>query len=207
MAAVPDFNNKLNFPAFIGLPSDCELEDRYYSGSGGFPVRHWCFLAQIKESVPWVRPMFNITDINGSKYLVAFHGDNRGRYPIIREKCKDGRTICIMYAFQHRFFDGQIGVRVEDESYVKVLPCSLPELFSISDAMARNHKICNVCGNVASLRCSKCGIFYCSKQCQFNDWKGVHKKQCKVVQQVVEWGAFDWNKFGGFKVFSEIRVE
>ncbi|KAJ7181021.1 hypothetical protein C8R46DRAFT_986106 [Mycena filopes] len=204
MVAIPDFHDELKFPKFSGLPADYELEDRYYPQGGGLPARHWCFLAEIKESVPWVRPMYHVHDKAGREYLVSFHGHghNHPRYLTGAGDRKKGHTMCIMYAFQHRFFDGQIGVRVEDESYVKVLPCTLQELFKIRDKVVYNQKKCNFCGEVAALGCSKCRLFYCRKQCQLDDWKGGHKTECKIVQQVVKWGAFNWDKFEKFQVFS-----
>ncbi|KAJ7117632.1 hypothetical protein C8R44DRAFT_674011 [Mycena epipterygia] len=201
MSQYPDFTNELNFPAFSGLPSEYILDRRYYSDRGS-PTAHWCFIAEIKEKVPWPTPKYyNVRDKDGFECLVSFHLDDRARYPTIGEICKDGYTICIMYANQHHFMDGQIGVRVENERRVKILPCSLRELLDIRGKVMKNSGICNVCGRPATLKCSRCRLFYCNKTCQLKDWKGVHKRECKVVQQIVGWGAFDWNHFDGGKLF------
>ncbi|KAJ6534592.1 hypothetical protein DFH09DRAFT_932196, partial [Mycena vulgaris] len=191
---------QLNFPAFSGLPSEGYLDRRYYSQNGS-PVAHWCFLAEIKETIPWIRPMYTVTDRDGLEYLVAFHLNDRGRSPIIAEQCKDGHTICIMYPEQHLFSDGQTGIRVENERKVKVLPCSLRELFDVRDKVVNNSGACNACGSPATLKCGRCRLFYCTQKCQLQDWKGGHKTECKVAQQIIEWGTFDWDHFKQAKLF------
>ncbi|KAF8204288.1 hypothetical protein K438DRAFT_1579862 [Mycena galopus ATCC 62051] len=148
--------------------------------------------------IPWIRPMLRVQDKTGEEYLVAFHLADRSRYPAIAEKCKNGYTICVTYAEQHLFADGQIGVRVENEWGVKVLPCTLKELSNIGAKMS-NQGVCNVCGASATLKCSRCKLFYCSKTCQNKDWSDAHKAECKVVQQVAQWVS-DWNEYEKLKV-------
>ncbi|KAJ6581962.1 hypothetical protein B0H19DRAFT_1252118 [Mycena capillaripes] len=200
MAESPDFNKELHFPPFYSLPHEYDLDEDYYSATGS-PKAHWCFLAEIKESIPWLRPMYHVTDKDGLEFLVAFHLEDRWLHPIIAERCKNGYTMCVMYAEQHNFVDGQIGVRVENERTVKILPCSLKGLFHIRAKMTNNNGVCNVCGSTATLKCSRCRLFYCGKTCQLKDWNGAHKTECKVVQQIVKWGAFDWDHFERPKLF------
>ncbi|XP_026689902.2 tudor domain-containing protein 1-like [Ciona intestinalis] len=46
-------------------------------------------------------------------------------------------------------------------------------------------KHCNVCGKVASKLCSSCSsVYYCSVNCQKQDWLDGHKMQCKQVKRV-----------------------
>ncbi|KAJ7631391.1 hypothetical protein DFH06DRAFT_1439214 [Mycena polygramma] len=80
-----------------------------------------------------------------------------------------------------------------DESTVTILPCSLAELWNIGDKMSNNNGRCNVCGASATLKCARCKLFYCNKSCQLKDWKGNHKTECKVVQQIVKWEALNWD--------------
>ncbi|KAJ7631392.1 hypothetical protein DFH06DRAFT_1439218, partial [Mycena polygramma] len=104
---------QLNFPAFRSLPLENDWDSTYYSENGLAKTR-WCFLAEIKRNVPWFRPtQYKVVDKDGDEYLVAFHPKDRAREPIIAEKCRDGYTMCIMYAVKHLFLDGQIGVRVD----------------------------------------------------------------------------------------------
>lgn len=38
---------------------------------------------------------------------------------------------------------------------------------------------CTVCLKPSTQQCSRCKeAFYCGAQCQFSDWKAVHKKEC-----------------------------
>ncbi|KAJ7076195.1 hypothetical protein B0H15DRAFT_864499 [Mycena belliarum] len=202
----PDFTNETHFPAYTGLPSEYTIDRRYFFPDGS-PAGHWCFLAEIKESVTslmFTRPLYNVRDRDGVRYLVAYHLEDRARFPLIVEQCKDGYTMCIMYAHQHLFADGQRGIRVEMESSVKILPCSLKSLFSIRDKVLKlkNSGFCNGCGDNATLKCARCRLFYCTKSCQLADWNyGEHKNECKVAQQISEWGTFDWDSFDEHRLF------
>lgn len=49
---------------------------------------------------------------------------------------------------------------------------------SINNILKLYHP-CQICGQLTTLCCSKCHkIYYCSRQCQSNDWH-EHKKICK----------------------------
>ncbi|KAJ7763581.1 hypothetical protein DFH07DRAFT_812512 [Mycena maculata] len=200
MATFPDFQNELHYPDFDGLPFEYCQDTRYYS-ENGVPTTHWCFLSEIQTNVPFFPNQFYVKDKNGSEYLVAFHLKDRARYPAVGVKCKDGHTMCIMYPQKHLFLDGQLGVRVENERTVKILPCSLNELFNIRDKVKNNIGLCNLCGGIATLKCSRCKMFYCNKTCQVADWKSIHKTECNVVQQIVKWGVLDWDHFDGAELF------
>ena len=51
---------------------------------------------------------------------------------------------------------------------------------------AMSLETCSVCSKEASKKCSKCKLqFYCSKQCQKEDWKN-HKAICKEVSKAAE---------------------
>ena len=62
--------------------------------------------------------MFNVKDLEGHKFLVAFHLDNNEE--VASMNIKVGRTMSISHAHQHQFVDGQVGVRLEDASSIKV---------------------------------------------------------------------------------------
>lgn len=40
-----------------------------------------------------------------------------------------------------------------------------------------NNNICQMCGLYGSKRCTKCGVYYCSRKCQIEDWP-IHKSVC-----------------------------
>jgi len=63
--------------------------------------------------------MFHVKDLEGYKFLVAFHLDNNEEVASM-ENCRVGRTMSISHAQQHQFVDGQVGIRLEDASSVKV---------------------------------------------------------------------------------------
>ncbi|KAK7026156.1 hypothetical protein R3P38DRAFT_2946666 [Favolaschia claudopus] len=198
---IPDLNKELNFPPYRSLPEERCLDERYYSRAG--PKLHWCFLAEIKNQVPWIRPKYyNVKDRNEKEYLVSFHLGDPTRDQAIAEMCRDGYTICVMYAERHLFADGQIGVRVENEDTVKTLPCTLKEFFDIRDKLANDDGVCNLCRDPATLKCARCKLSYCSKTCQAKDWKGVHKTECKAAQQILKWGMFDWDQFDEPRLFN-----
>ncbi|KAK7063858.1 MYND-type domain-containing protein [Favolaschia claudopus] len=210
---IPDLNNELNFPPYPNLPDERYLDKRYYSRAGP-PKFHWCFLAEIKNQEPWIRPTYyKVKDRNDKEYLVSFHLGDPTRDQAVAEMCRDGYTICVMYAERHLFADGQIGVRVEDEDSVKVwlavsvvgltLPCTLKEFFDIRDKLANNDGVCNLCTNPATLKCARCKLLYCSQTCQAKDWKGVHKTECKTAQQILKWGMFDWDQFDEPRLFND----
>ncbi|KAJ1450384.1 hypothetical protein M885DRAFT_571348 [Pelagophyceae sp. CCMP2097] len=41
--------------------------------------------------------------------------------------------------------------------------------------------ICRQCAKAAKLRCPKCKVPYCSKECQKKDWKDKHSKDCALI--------------------------
>ncbi|KAJ7289152.1 hypothetical protein C8J57DRAFT_1706059 [Mycena rebaudengoi] len=199
----PDLHNELHFPALNDLPKELSgiSNRRYFRPDNGSFAIHWCFLAQIKNQAPYpARPMYKVVDREGVECLVTFNIADRSQFPRIYAECKDGYTMCIMYATYHHFADGQNGIRVEVANTVKVVPCGLQKLFEIGDRMKKNQGCCAVCRKNTTLKCSRCRLCYCSKDCQAKDW-GNHKKECKDAQQVVEWAGFDWNQFDRFRLF------
>ncbi|KAJ7625586.1 hypothetical protein FB45DRAFT_750876, partial [Roridomyces roridus] len=158
---------------------------------------HWCLLSEIKHGYPLFSNQFWVKDKEGTEYLVAFHLQDRSKFlESIRPQCKDGYTLCLMDAEKHLFFDGQIGVRVQDERVVKILPCSLEKLFDMKrKAASKPQGHCTVCGAAAALGCSKCKSVYCNQKCQLLDWNRDHKKDCVVLKEIFNFGEFVWDWF------------
>ena len=48
----------------------------------------------------------------------------------------------------------------------------------------RKNKSCLVCGKKASNKCRVCGVRYCGKSCQNQDWK-KHRAVCKLISEAI----------------------
>lgn len=187
--------DKLHFPTFRRLPEENDIDLTYYEerGFGYSPAVHWCLLVEIVEVIPWIRPMFNVKDLEGHKFLVAFHLDNNEE--VASMNIRVGRTMSISHAHQHQFADGQVGIRLEDASSVKSFNCDLASFMKIGEDLKKQSSLCPVCNKSAELHCSSCTLRYCSKECQVADWKSKHKKVCGAGQQIMAWGKFNWKRF------------
>jgi hypothetical protein len=74
---------------------------------------------EIVEKLTWpVRVVVTVQDKDGKRMLVAFYFDNMAQFDY--ENVKVGSTIAVLYAEQHYFVDGNIGLRVEHPQFVKV---------------------------------------------------------------------------------------
>lgn len=138
-----NLRNRNTFPSFHALPSEGDLFEH--------PRRHWCFLSEIKDLSWFVRLRLDVRDHAGVSVPVFFYSPDRGG--AIVEDVKKGYTLAVFYAEQHQFMDGQLGLRVDDETSVKVcttgsicfkvliglgyqvIPCSLEELRAAGDAI------------------------------------------------------------------------
>jgi len=201
-----DLRSQMHFPTFTSLPEDSDIDlksfgEEHYGVYG--PVKHWCLLAEIVEPkfvepIPYFRPMFTAKDKAGKEFLVALYLDNDVALPDFWNKyCKPGNVVAIMYACSHIFMDGQTGIRVEEVENIKMFPCNLNTLLNISDELKLlNHpsKNCQSCKKAATLKCSRCSLLYCDKDCQMRDWK-EHKNKCLAFKQVIEWRERNWRKF------------
>jgi hypothetical protein len=76
------------------------------------------------QEIPWIRPMYQVRDKTGKKLLLAFHVT----HPRKKENAQQllyqpGTLVSIRNAAQHRFADGQEGLRIEDEQFENVEVC------------------------------------------------------------------------------------
>ncbi|KAJ7791472.1 hypothetical protein B0H14DRAFT_3500386 [Mycena olivaceomarginata] len=151
---------------------------------------------EIVEKLTWpVRVVVTVQDKDGKRMLVAFYFDNMAQFDC--ENVKVGSTIAVLYAEQHYFVDGNIGLRVEHPQFVKMFTCGLNTLLRISDDIESETpdncaQKCKACGKedeadtIILQRCSRClGASYCGKECQMNAWNSGHKRECKVFQAVI----------------------
>ncbi|KAF5347723.1 hypothetical protein D9756_010306 [Leucocoprinus leucothites] len=132
-----DILNKDLFPSFYDLPYDNSYDVSFYKEDGyGVlnPRRHWCFLTEVTQCVPWIRPTYHAKDAEGTEILIAFHTEDRS--PHILAQCDVGDTLAIMYANSHGFADGQLGIRVESDDMVKILHCDLKGVRELAQTMS-----------------------------------------------------------------------
>ncbi|KAJ6575625.1 hypothetical protein DFH09DRAFT_1276814 [Mycena vulgaris] len=78
----------------------------------------------------------------------------------------------------------QVAVENINLSGVKVLKCSIMDMYTINDKLRKARSgCCSHCTKVgAPSMCLICKSPYCSKECQAKDWKeGRHKKACLII--------------------------
>jgi hypothetical protein len=124
MTTPVDLRDERAFPTFGHLPSDEILDLNYFTSTDGsyfHPKRHWCLLAEITEVGYFLRLRLTVRDKSGAEIPVAFHVDNAvdlGPTPY-----QTGHTIAVLYAHQHGFLDGSVGIRQEDLNSIQVSRC------------------------------------------------------------------------------------
>ena len=114
------FRNPLYFPSFTACPSEDVLDLGFYHATDETfykPIRHWCLLAEIISVEHFLRLRLVVKDNFGQQAIVAFYLDNDAELP---RNVKRGDTIAVLYANQHRFLDGTVGLRIEGASVVQV---------------------------------------------------------------------------------------
>lgn len=197
---LPQLADTTHWPCFADLPTENGLDEDYYALDTRDmiykPTLTWCLLVEIVDAIPWpTRPMFNVEDREGRMLLLAFHleGLERLMFPKIRETYKKGYTVAIMNAESHLFADGQMGLRVESMSGVKLIPVSYERLLKLERQLRAPRNRCQQCGAAATSKCRFCVARYCNKKCQTDDWKS-HKNDCLALRQLIEWGDMDWKK-------------
>ena len=205
--------NWFHFPAFEDLPCEGEIVDGYWKLKKGVltPACTWFFMGEITNDdtaqVGFLHNRVLVSDRDNQDDIpIAFYPE-RGYLDF--KMLKNCNTIFVATAQQHHFLDTTIGLRVEDLNTVTVAPCSMEEMFALSqDYHESKNTKCWWCGkedmacpspvvdrtstnnsstantNVEGLKkCSACKVArYCSRECQLCDWKeGLHKWCCKAM--------------------------
>ncbi|XP_006456569.1 hypothetical protein AGABI2DRAFT_139276 [Agaricus bisporus var. bisporus H97] len=199
-----DLRDKELFPAFEQLPSDTP-DDGYDVDYFEFdeylgiiePIHHWCLLVEITEVVPYIRPTYYGKDVDGTAVFIVFYTDDRS--PQIARNCNVGDTLALMYAETHMFNDGQVGIRVDSDDYVKVFHSTLQGVFRIDELLNSKMTSCHLCDKPAKSQCINCEVKYCSKDCQVADWKPRHKDECRVGKCIKQWKSFNWWDFDDYR--------
>ncbi|KAG1874336.1 hypothetical protein F4604DRAFT_2009686 [Suillus subluteus] len=184
--------NNVNFPAFSDLPYENGVDPTYYvQGPYSFsPRQHWCFLGEIVVTI-------------------GLYTDDRGR-PLVPQ-IKEGHTVAVLYGEQHGFLDMTVGIRVEEASIIRIIPCSLEQLLKASDEVAARKLntqsiCCGSCGekentseNTHLRLCARCKqASYCGAVCQKKAWVEGHKTDCKALVWVQWFAAKNWGVFNRY---------
>ena len=64
-----------------------------------------------------MRSVYAVKDITGTRFVVALYTDDPQKDT---KDFKIGHTLCITSARPHKFFDGQVGFRIEDPGTIEV---------------------------------------------------------------------------------------
>lgn len=207
--------NHLTFPSFEFLSDYDEPSTVYhdYDDPSGIiaPLRHWVFLMEIDEEISLIRPGFLGWSQFGEYLPVHFYHEKEVKpttfsWPDI----KSGHTLAILYAEKKSFLDGTQGIRQEnlDSCFVFKAPLQMvqDEASKLLNSADFNFKgqvqECFGCGvrkeNIS--RCGNCKLAcYCSKECQADSWKSVHKKLCSQSETLLRLASIP--RSGKFKEF------
>jgi len=203
--------NSVNFPSFSDLPDENDVDFTYYDeGPRGFePSQHWCFLGEIVDSYGLGRILLRVKDKDDQVVTIGLYTDDRGH--ALAPQIKQGHTVAVLYGEQHGFLDMSVGIRVEEPSIIKIIPCSLEQLLKASDDVAARKlngqsRCCGSCGkkentsdNTHLRWCSRCKqTSYCGEVCQRKAWVDGHKTDCKAFVWVQWFAARNWGVFNGY---------
>ncbi|KAF9355113.1 hypothetical protein BGX26_006988 [Mortierella sp. AD094] len=191
------------FPTYKKLPHEYAVDLAYYRIREGImvPRRHWCFMGEIVDDSfaksPFLRHRLIVKDREGTELPVSFYLSFFDMMDTTH--LKTGNTIFVRYAEKHYFLDMTEGLRVEDTSFVHVVPLSLSTICDTHRTVTPN--ICKKCGKRTTKRCAKCKqTYYCSRECQTDNWPD-HRPSCRILTLVNPVTAMDHVRFTGFTHF------
>jgi hypothetical protein len=138
--SLTSLRDPLPFPSFESCPHENYVSQPYFRLQRGVYTasRHWCFLGEITDTTTMIRLRLWVRDKDGESMIpIAFHLDAgkgsgfrvimpddvevKNIHPNLPDQLiKKGNTIAVLYAQQHNFFDGTIGLRIEDADFVQV---------------------------------------------------------------------------------------
>jgi hypothetical protein len=180
------------FPGFAALPNRGRVDfDHYKEADGTYrPLRHWCFLGEITNSMRLPHLELELTDVDEKKVPLHFYTDDRGTEsaPAIQK----GYTVAVMYAQRSVFKYTAPGIRHDNPKMLKVrtaspynqtllgvltyfnvtktFPMPLKTLLELNDNVQQFSRIvdgirtCHGCGTKAAClnRCARCAlVWYC----------------------------------------------
>ncbi|KAK4445682.1 hypothetical protein QBC34DRAFT_412917 [Podospora aff. communis PSN243] len=205
---VANLRDKSIFPDFSNLPHEYDIDEDFFRTTNGFhytPRKHWCFMAEIEFIEEFIRLRL-IVKSRGTRVPIAFHTDDRGAF--VGLQAQVGYTAAVLYAYQHPFLDMTTGIRVEDDTFVTIIPAKHSDLLALSDRVGKYslqgaEMTCHGCDEhkpgASLMKCSRCSMFwYCNKDCQTRGWVGKgHKGDCKMIRDCGLRAMFmlDWNRY------------
>jgi len=203
------------FPPFCMLPQADELDANYYSENVQgmlLPSRTWCFVAEIvndalsQEAVLGHR--VEVRDLSGDIRSVLFYPE-AGTLGFDFSELAAGCTLCIRYAQRCFFSDlATEAIKVEDMSFVKVIPSNMDALLYISQlCIDQGSRVCQAChADLSTLggsvtRCEECGSSaYCSPGCRAANG-AVHSSYCYLLRELRSVFNVDLERFTNFIPF------
>lgn len=137
------------FPDFSALPNSNwnpsgfhrDAEDTYQ------PLRHWCFLGEITNSITLHHLELELADINGKKIPLHFNTIGRGS-ELDMSRIQKGYTVAVLYAERHTFTYGDPGIKLEDPQMLKVCKTHphTQYSFTYTDMIERHKDLSNIVG-------------------------------------------------------------
>uniref|UniRef100_A0A383WCC0 MYND-type domain-containing protein n=2 Tax=Tetradesmus obliquus TaxID=3088 RepID=A0A383WCC0_TETOB len=197
-------DNRQYFPCFDELPlMDEYMDPQYYQDIGGgtmLPLKHWCYIAEIMDDSLSHMPDFfhrvEVRDLTGHCNSVLFSPEQGLDYASLRR----GATLFVRYAAKAYFSDLMTQViKVDDCSYVKVIPRGLDDLLLLSHWYFAGRAACSACraplGGGPAAQCSACeAAQYCSGECMARH-AGEHEQHCGLCRQLMDVINVDMDRF------------
>ncbi|KAF2465698.1 SET domain-containing protein [Lindgomyces ingoldianus] len=193
LGQLTDLRNREIFPSFAALPNSNKVDLDFYEKVDDTyqPLRLWCFLGEIVDSITLHHLELTLTDIDDKKIPLHFNTDGRGR-ELAPAQIQKGHTVAVLHAQRRVFMYGDPGIGLGDPQMLKIFPVSLKKLLELNDQVQKfstkvdGIRTCHGCSKkAASLnRCGKCLLFwYCDSGCQRTGWsERGHKANCKLLR-------------------------
>ncbi|KZP11553.1 hypothetical protein FIBSPDRAFT_871255 [Athelia psychrophila] len=187
-----NLRNHIAFPSFENLPDDSAPSPVYHtmvqinSRTGAFfPHVQWDLIAEIKDITDITRLRLSVKDAGEPQhnFYIHVHTDDHGKSLVSR--CHKGHTVVIPHAERHRFLDGTVGVRLEQEDPVAVLPVRMKKLLSANDRFFAGESK-DMCGGCRTAVASRFDMF--GKEDAVQIRKNCRSNDCNVLRQVISSG-------------------
>ena len=117
-----DLRNREMFPGFTDLPRSDRDSDFYQEVDGTFqPLRYWCFLGEITDSLTLHHLELKLRDVDDRNVPLHFYTDGLGS-EVAPAQIQKGYTVAVPYGRRYVFIHGDPGIRHEVPKMLKVCP-------------------------------------------------------------------------------------